>query len=336
MNPLIRSRLACWVDAGKRLAAVSVVQIEGSTPHALGLAMVVNSSGEIAGAVSGGCVDGAIVEACDDVLRSGRSRAMMFAADGGEFGEAGLICGGNILVWIYELDGATIRTLLDSRAESSLTLRGHPQQGPSRVLAGMASSSGNKERTTLRQFAAEDWEFEEFFGQRSLVLIIGQSGFTNSLAALGRLLGHEVVVCEPRPRFASAVTEADRVVLDLPERCIDQLAKEGRLDAHSAVIICTHDRKFDQPALLAAVRSQAGFVGAMGSRKTVDERRRRLLDAGMSAAECARIHSPLGLDLRAETPAETAVSVFAQWIASRHGGTGVALNQMEGSIHARP
>lgn len=297
--------------------------------------MLVNESGEIAGAVSGGCVDGVIVEACDQVFRSRASRSMAFSSDQGELGDAGLLCGGKLRVWIYEIHGPTARTLLDLSGHYRMTLQGPLEQGPESIKVEPMANAKDHERTVFCQHAAGEWEFSEVFGQRPFLMIIGYSGFTASLAAMARFLGCEVWICEPRSRFAAAVSDADHVVKESPDRCIERVDQQGKLDSDSAILVCTHDRKFDQPALRAAVRSKAGFVGAMGSRQTVLERRERLLASGLSDQELARIHSPLGLDLRAETPAETAVSVFAQWIARRNGGSGMALQQTEGSIHGR-
>lgn len=338
MTPTLRGKLSCWHDAGERVAAVSVVETAGSSPRATGLALLVNGRGEIAGAVSGGCVDGIIVEACDEVLRTGASQSLFFAADQAgqsEWGDIGLICGGSLRVWVYELDTPTIQALIQNDGLFVLILRGPLEKGPTSLRVEPLPEARDIQRVHFQEYAPPEWEFREVFGQKPLLLIIGQSGFTPSLAALGRLLGHEVILCEPRARFASALDEADSVVQESPEACIEQFERQGRLDADAAILVCTHDRKFDLPALLAALRSGAGFIGAMGSRQTVADRRERLLASGLSEQEMRRIHSPLGLDLRAETPGETAVSVFAQWITQRRGGSGLPLDGLEGSIHGR-
>ncbi|MGB8466951.1 MAG: XdhC family protein [Terrimicrobiaceae bacterium] len=152
---------------------------------------------------------------------------------------------------------------------------------------------------------------------------------------MARMLDYEVVVCEPRRRFAAATISADKVDGSWPNACIEKLAAAGRLGAGSVIIVCTHDRKFDEPALLAAVRSSAGFIGALGSRRTREDRRVRLLAAGLSESEVSRIRSPVGIDLGSETPAETAVSIFAETIAARRGGSGRPLTELSGAIHGR-
>lgn len=335
MNPLMRSRLGCWLQSQQSMVAASVVEVNGSAPHEAGLALVANSEGEVVGAVSGGCVDGAIVEACDDVLRTGQSRALTFDADPGEFGEPGLICGGGLKVWVYPLSAADAQSLIESDEERLLVLRGDRDSGPTSLMVTELNGHAKGDKTSLRQVSATEWEFQERFGERRLVVLIGLSGFTQALVALGRLLRCEVLVCDPRPRFQKAATEADRSVVELPDRFLEALAAEQRLNADSAILVCTHDPKFDEPALLAAVRSPAGFIGAIGSRKTAEDRLRRLQALGLTPEECRRIHSPLGLDLGAETAEETAVSIYAEWIAARRGGTGSALRTLRGPIHAR-
>jgi xanthine dehydrogenase accessory factor len=331
MNPTLRARLTCWIDAGRRVAAASLVESAGSTPHALGLALLVNDRGDVAGAISGGCVDGVVIEAADETLLTGRPRALAFGADGGLFGHPGLVCGGTLRVWIYELPAVVARALLSGTAD--LTLRGLPDVGPEHVEATASTAPEDAPRIRTATLPTGECEFRERFGERDTVLIIGQSGFTDALVRMARLLGREVIVCEPRRRFAAAVADADLVLHDQPDQCVQKLEADGRLSPRSAIIVCTHDRKFDEPALLAAVRSSAGFIGAMGSRKTTAERRARLAALGVTNSELARIHAPLGLDLGGETPAETALSVFAEILLETKGRTGQPLGELDGSIH---
>lgn len=281
----VREAVSRWISEGRRIAAASVVTIEGSSPHAKGLALVVNDVGEIAGAVSGGCIDGEIVEACEQVLKTDKSKLLQFGSDKNVFSNS-LVCGGKIEVRVYVLSKEIAHALL--------------------------SNKGNQE----------------------LVLIIGESAFTDMLCRLARMLNYEVIVCEPRRRFAESIVSADSVDESWPNECIKKLIAAGRLDSGSVIIICTHDRKFDEPALVSAVRSKAGFIGAFGSRRTVEDRRTRLLGRGLSELEISRIRSPLGFDLGNETAAETAVSVFAEIIALKNKRSGKALTELSGAIHS--
>ena len=320
-----------------------------------------NDAGKVAGAFSGGCVDGEIALACDEVLTTGKPRSLRFGPDDSVLGTGGLVCGGEILVWMYQLskelgralstapegqfvlssnwshDREQLRQLVIDR-ETAATMakcRGVDDAlGPDNQ-AGRAASFLliDRKRTRLAALPTGETEFLERIGNRELALIIGESGFTDALCRLARLLDYEVVVCEPRRRFAASIVSADEVLGSWPNVCIEKLAAAGRLGAGSVIIVCTHDRKFDEPALLAAIRSSAGFIGALGSRRTREDRRARLLAAGLSEAEVSRIRSPIGIDLGSETPAETAVSVFAEIIAARNGRSGRALTELSGAIH---
>jgi xanthine dehydrogenase accessory factor len=177
--------------------------------------------------------------------------------------------------------------------------------------------------------------FLEAFGRRRLFVVVGSSGYTEALCAQAALLGYESVVVEPRPRFAAGITCADGVIGSWPDAALEKLTDHGRLDATSAIVVCTHDSKFDMPALTAALQTPAGFIGALGSRATNMERFARLRAGGIPERELQRIHAPVGLDLGGATPAETAVSVAAQMIAIAHGRTAAPLRDTSGPLHAR-
>jgi len=164
------------------------------------------------------------------------------------------------------------------------------------------------------------------------LLIFGALDFAAALSEVGALLGHRVTVCDPRPVFATeARFPAAEVVVDWPHRYLDRTETDDR----TAVCVLTHDPKFDIPVLTRALRMRMAYVGAMGSRRTHAERVALLRQAGVTAAELSRLRSPLGLDLAARTPAETAVSIAAEIIAVRGGGSGLPLGELSGPIHRR-
>lgn len=294
--------------------------------------MLVNERGGIAGAISGGCLDGAVAEACERTLAEGRSRSEVFGASEGGWGGPGLTCGGSVRVWTYELHpdiGHRLAAMEPGRW--TFTLRGGLETGPTEVL--LEEDCVPAGRTSLSFEPEGQACFREHMGLRDLVVLVGRSGFTEALVRCAQLLGCDVVVNEPRPRFADSLAGVGIVDRSWPDVCLRELGAAGRLTERSAVIVCTHDSKFDEPALIAAVRSPAGFIGAMGSRRTVEDRRHRLANLGLRPDELDRIRSPLGLDLGGTTPAETALSVFAEWIAFCHGGSARPLTEGEGSIH---
>lgn len=168
------------------------------------------------------------------------------------------------------------------------------------------------------------------------MLVFGAVDFATALSRAGRGIGYEVIVCDARPVFATPARfpDASDVIVDWPHRYLASERDAGRIDAQTAVVVLTHDPKFDVPLIEVAARlPHIGYLGAMGSRRTHAERVRRLREVGLSDLEIERVHSPIGLDLGARTPEQTAVSIVAEIIASQHGGTGSPLSEMEGPIH---
>jgi xanthine dehydrogenase accessory factor len=167
------------------------------------------------------------------------------------------------------------------------------------------------------------------------MLVFGAIDFAAAMARLGSYLGYRVTVCDARPVFATAsrFPEADEVVVDWPHRYLAAEAAAGRLDRRTAIAVLTHDPKFDVPLLEVALRTEVGYIGAMGSRRTHDDRMARLREIGVTDGELARLSSPIGLNLGARTPEETAISIAAEIIALRWGGGGERLTELSGRIH---
>lgn len=349
----LRDAISTWCAAGQRIAAATLVMSDGSTPHQLGLSMATSESGDTAGALSGGCVDADVVLACDRVLAGGSSEVLTFGVDDND-GTSGLVCGGVITVWVHELTpsvavaltGATGAAVLTRRLagrihQSAVTLTEATQYDCHDTIPDPACAVaaqwllGSRSRTEFLESPDGSQTFLEAFGRRQLLVVVGSSGYTEALCAQLALLGFETVVIEPRPRFAAGITFADEAVGSWPDKAIEKLSEHGKLDAHSAIVVCTHDPKFDEPALLAALGTPAGFIGALGSRTTSADRLARLRSRGVPEATLRRIHMPVGLDLGAASPAETAVSIAAQLIAARHGRSGAPLRDTSGRLHDR-
>ncbi len=195
-------------------------------------------------------------------------------------------------------------------------------------------------QTLVRHYGAEGQAredtlsvFIESFAPPPQMLIFGAVDFTAALAKVAKVLGYRVTVCDARPVFATRARfpAADEVVVDWPHRLLQRLGKT--LGPRDAVCVLTHDPKFDVPAVIEALRTDAGYLGAMGSRRTHEDRTRRLLEEGVSEAELARVLSPIGLDIGARTPEETAVSICAEIIATRTGRRAPNLRDASGPIH---
>jgi len=360
-DPAVIEAIGRWLSAGKRIAAASVVRVKGSTPHREGIALVVNDEEELAGAFSGGCVDGEIVEACDAVLRSGDSKVLRFGGKQGAFSDPGLLCGGEVEVWVYELPAAVAGQMASSACgESVLSINWaaeatHPDVSyltsdeAREITAGCdqnRSSTSLSPQIRAAEFLLEKRDrtafavphsggavFLERFGDQPVAVVVGTSSYSDALCRLGHFLGFNVTLCEPRLRFARETEGAATVSSSWPDACIAELSARGVLGAESAVIVCTHDSKFDELALTAAKRAGVGFIGAFGSRQTTADRRRRLGEAGWTEEEIARVRMPVGLDIGGRTPAEAAVAVFAEIIQTRSHRTGRALSSESGPLH---
>jgi xanthine dehydrogenase accessory factor len=243
--------------------------------------------------------------------------------------------GANLLVWPEDPGGGaggtpegTQGTLGSPRADAAVTddARGLLAAGRSATLE--YGPDGQRRGEGMRVFVNS-------FAPRPRMLVFGAIDFAAAVARIGGFLGYRVTVCDARPIFATPqrFPAADEVIVDWPHRYLAAETSAGRLDGRTVVAVLTHDPKFDVPVLQQALRLDLAYVGAMGSRRTHEDRLQRLREAGLTDAELARLSSPIGLDLGARTPEETAVSIAAEIIALRWGGGGSRLSTMDNAIH---
>jgi xanthine dehydrogenase accessory factor len=351
-----------WRRQGRRAAVARVVDVEGSGPRLPGATMAVNELGEVAGSVSGGCVEGAVVTEALQVLETGDAgRLVEFGYSDDDAFAVGLTCGGTITLFLEPLQWSErlASALHDQRPVAVATVIDGPGTGRSlvvepggvidgslgndgldRVVARDAEAELDAGRTGVRHYGphgeARETDvavFIESFAPPPRMLVFGAVDFTAALVRLAKVLGYRVTVCDAREVFATRARFplADEVVVDWPHRLLE---REGpSLGPRDAVCVLTHDVKFDVPAIVAALRTRVGYLGAMGSRRTVDAREARLREEGVTDDELARLRAPIGLDLGARTPEETAVSVLAEIIALHTGRAAPALRDTEGPIH---
>lgn len=283
----ILERAAEWSDAGQRVALATVISTWGSSPRPPGSQLAVSERGEMAGSVSGGCVEAAVVQEALDVLRSGTPRTIEFGVTAGRAWEVGLPCGGRIRV--------------------------HVEPAPAERLGSIVSALAARGRVERVLDLGEGERFRVVLEPPVRLLIVGAVHLAQPLARMARVAGYEVTVVDPRAAFATEERFPD-VTLERgwPREVIPRLG----LDARTAVVALSHDRRFDEPALEAALRSEAFYVGALGSRKTQAALRTRLREAGVPEPDVERVHGPVGLDLGAVTPAEIAVEILAELVAA--------------------
>lgn len=232
------------------------------------------------------------------------------------------------------LDPELIEVLINRQA-ARFTLRWDAQHSTLQQAATAlpaAEAEHQPASGAAQQIAGELWEFSQTVGNRPECLIVGASGFSPALARQAELLGYRPILIEPRQAFAQNREEFAHIICQWPGAAIAELSQAGRITADTVIVVCTHDERFDVPALLAACDSPAGYIGAVGSRCTTADRARRLHEAGLSEQQVARIHGPAGLDIGSASPAQIAVAIFAEVIASQHQRPGVSLQLTSSSI----
>jgi xanthine dehydrogenase accessory factor len=328
--------------------------------------MAVAESGEVIGSVSGGCVEGAVYDVAQQVLATGQPQMVTYGVSDDDAFAVGLTCGGTIELFVQTVDAVTfshLQVLADAEASHepvavTTVVAGAGQLGARLVITrDLAYGSLGRERldqavtddargmlangrTGLLQLGSdgerrvEDLSvFVESYFPAPRMIVFGAIDFAAAMARLGKFLGYHVTVCDARPVFATRkrFPDGDEVIVSWPHKYLEQT----EVDERTAICVLTHDPKFDVPLLKLALRTRAGYIGAMGSRRTHEDRLQRLREIGMTEQELARLSSPIGLDLGARTPEETAVSIAAEIIAGTWGGTGRPLTSMTSPIHGK-
>src|SRR5487761_1072632 len=345
----ILTRVTKWWEAGETVGLATVVRTFRSAPRDPGAALAVSSAGdsEVVGSVSGGCVEGAVYELSLDVCRTGVPVLQTYGFSDDDAFAVGLTCGGILDIFVEPVSKVTFPELGDiaaavERGEPvavATVISGPGQVGARRVIWGDSGRGMLAPGLTGVRRYGEHGErrgdelsvFVNSFAPPPRLMVFGAIDFAAAVARAGKFLGYHVTVCDARRVFAtkSRFPDADDVVVDWPHRF---LAGQS-VDARTVICVLTHDPKFDVPVLEVALRTPAGYIGAMGSRRTHEDRLERLREAGLGEEELARLRSPIGLDLGARTPEETAVSVAAELIQLRWGGSGQPLTNTSGRIH---
>jgi len=299
-----------WRARGdERVVIATLVAARGSAPRPVGSKLAVSERGELAGSVSGGCVESEVYEEAQAALAGGEPNLLSYGISDEQAWSVGLPCGGEIDVFVERASWEELTP----------------------VLAAIESGERFTRTTVLDD---EGREFVEEYGPPPLLLVFGAVDTAEALCKAAKQLGWRTVVADARSKFATAerIPSADELLVEWP----DEVLAHAEPDAWTAVVVLTHEDRFDIPALGGALRSDAFYVGALGARKNQERRRERLLEEGLSEEEIDRIAGPVGLDIGAETPAETAVSILAEILAVRAGRSGGSLKQSKGRIHAEP
>jgi xanthine dehydrogenase accessory factor len=308
-----------WRARGDRVALATVVATRRSAPRPVGSKLAVSERGELLGSVSGGCVESDVAVQAAEVIADGAPRLLTYGIDDEQAWSIGLPCGGEIDVFVERFDGelregpgVTLTVLDGERAgERRIVPLEAIERGPSRVL--------ELDGETV---------FADVTAPSPRLVVVGAADTAEALSRAAKALGWRTTVIDPRPALVT------RERLPSPDELVTAWPDELEADADTAVVVLTHEERLDLPALRAALASTAFYVGAIGSRRTQEKRRARLLEAGIDDEQLERLAGPAGLDLGAHTPAETAVSILAEVLAVREGRSGGRLVERSGPIHS--
>jgi len=363
MREIINELLPSF-NSGKPFVLATVTRTWNSAPRPVGAAMALLDSGEVIGSVSGGCVEGAIHEVSLEVMKTRQSQSVTYGVSDDNAYSVGLTCGGTIEIFIQYIDSATfpefadIASFIEKEKAFALATLIHAEGGiGARIILTKSDANGTLGNSQLDYAAIEGARallkhgttktlkigtngenrmddvsiFIESFSPAPRMIIFGAIDFAAAVARIGKFMGYYVIICDARALFATKprFPDADEVIVDWPHRYLPNVD----VDETTVICVLTHDPKFDVPVLEIALRTNAGYIGAMGSRRTHEDRLARLREVGMTEAEISKLKSPIGLDLGGRTPEETAISIAAEIISSQAGGTNQPLTSGTESIH---
>ena len=344
-----------WQRDGDRVALATLVAVERSAPRDPGAVFAVGSGGRLAGSISGGCVEAALVDEANAAIAAGTARIVSYGLSDADAQAVGLTCGGTLRVLVEPLDPAFCASLAGRSDILALATR-LDVAGIGRRIAvfkeGVLGTLGSPaldaaltdeireggailepHLRTLGEHGEPHGDIELFIDRVAAppqMYVFGAIDFAEAMVRMGQFLGFRVTICDARPAFATVARfpQADRVVVAWPH----EFLAEAPVDERTAIVALTHDEKFDIPLLQAALETRAGYIGAMGSRSTNAHRLAQLRQAGVDESALARLSAPIGLDLGSRTPEETAVAIAAEIIAQRHNRTGGRLTNTTGPL----
>ncbi|SLN22799.1 putative xanthine dehydrogenase subunit A [Pseudoruegeria aquimaris] len=305
-----------WHREGRRAALATVVETWGSAPRPVGSQLAISGEGEIAGSVSGGCVEGAVVIEALEALESGETLMLEYGVSDDEAFAVGLACGGRIRVMVEPVGAALPESLLADLVAARAARRPvacvvDTQRWERRLADAEDSELGEAIAARFRSDRSgfEEEVFLAIHNPPLRMVVVGAVHIAQPLMVMARLAGYDAVLVDPRPAFgAESRFPGETILDDWPDAALN----EHGLDARTAVVTLTHDPKLDDPAIRVALASDVFYLGCLGSTRTHAKRVARLTEAGFTEAQIARIHAPVGLDIGAKSPAEIAISIMAE------------------------
>ena len=301
-----------WHRDGAGAALATVVETWGSAPRRSGAQLAISGDGRIEGSVSGGCVEGAVIVEAMEALEEGAHRLLEFGVSDDDAFAVGLACGGPIRILVEPVGSAMPETLLAdlvrARADrKAMAYAVNVETGERRLVGPEAFP--NRMRMDRSGFEEDAQTFVAVHNPPLRLVVVGAVHIAQALVPMARIAGYDPVVIDPRDTFASPARFPDtRLMHDWPDEAVETLG----LDARTALVLLTHDPKLDDPAIMAALKADVFYIGALGSTRTHAKRVARLEEAGFTAQQIGRIRGPIGLDIGAAGPAEIAVATLAQ------------------------
>jgi xanthine dehydrogenase accessory factor len=339
-----------WSAAGYDVAVATVIRVVGSAPRPVGARMIVSSGGQMAGSVSGGCVETAVYEEMMDILDGGPPRVLHFGITDDMIWDVGLACGGAIDVFAHRLDPALVAAFRDhvergdplalvtvvagqAVGDTSLITPGSVVFGSEDARIAQRARemlAARAESGAVHEVLPATEVFIEPFLPPPVLIVVGGVHIAIPLTRFANWLGFYVIIVDPRAKFANRerFPDADEVLLEWPDEALAHL----EIDDATYIVLLTHDPKIDEPTLASALKTQAAYIGAIGSRKTHAARFERMVRWGVTAEQLQQVYAPIGLDLGGRTPEETALSIIAEVVAVKNGRTGASLRATAGPI----
>ena len=298
-----------WLKEKRRIALATVISTWGSSPRPVGGQMAIDENGEIIGSVSGGCIEGAVISEGIHSIKDGKSRIKDYGISNDMAWEVGLACGGELKVLIQplNLEDEIVYSIVDSiKKRKTVKLKIDCSNGD-RIIDNTISNQ-------ISHFDKLNNEFIHIIDPKPRLFIVGAVHIAQALVSLANVADYEIILIDPRDHFATKDRFPNcKIINEWPDEALSKF----HLDSSSHLVTLTHDPKIDDLALIFCMKKNFGYIGSLGSKKTHNKRCERLLEKGFDEIELSKIHAPIGLDIKAKTPAEIATSILAEIINYR-------------------
>ena len=305
----ILTPMSVWLKEKRKVALATVISTWGSAPRPVGGQMAIDSNGEIIGSVSGGCIEGAVINEGINSINDGKLRIKDYGISNDMAWEVGLACGGELKILIQPLN-------LEDKIVYSI-VENIKNREPTKLIINCLTGSRHIDNSIINQISYYDKIKEEFIhviDPKPRLFIVGAVHIAQALISLAKTADFEIILIDPRDHFATKDRFPNcKIINEWPDTALSNFI----LDKSTHLVTLTHDPKIDDPALIYTLKKDIGYIGSLGSKKTHNKRCERLIDIGFCQSDLSKIHGPIGLNIKAKTPAEIAISIMAEIINFR-------------------